>query len=103
MGRPPWATSDQVEFLESFVPNLDREKKGNGLTPYYNQISQAFLQQWPVEPSTEERNSTTDEAKRQEIADARRTKVSHCFVRSFERELIIVTSKSTSGTKRTAN
>ena len=43
MGRPPWATPEQTKYLESFLPNLDREKEGNGLTAHYDYISSEFL------------------------------------------------------------
>ena len=79
MGRPPWATPEQTEFLGSFLQNLDREKEGNGLKQYYQRISSQFLEKWPAEPTNEERKAVSDPQKLQELAEARRTKVSHCF------------------------
>lgn len=71
MGRPSWATPDQIEFLESFVPNLDREKKANGLKPYYDRIALQFFKKWPAEPSNEDRKKTDDESERQRLATVR--------------------------------
>ena len=79
MGRPPWATPEQTEYLESFLPNLDREKEGNGLTAHYDYISSEFLKKWPAEPTNEDRKDTSDLRKPQQLAEARRKKVSHCF------------------------
>ena len=78
MGRPPWATPEQIEFLGSFLPNMDREKEGNGLTQYYQRISLEFLKKWPAEPTNEERlKAASNPKKLQELAEARRTGVSH--------------------------
>jgi len=80
MGRRPWATSDQTKFLESHVPNLDREKqKESGLKGYYDRISLDFLQKWPAKPTDEEREKTDNDLELQAIANTRRTIVSIGF------------------------
>lgn len=76
MGRPGWATAEQAEFLEAFLPNLDQEKKGNGLNAFYGRISLRFLEKWPAVPTNEELQGASDEKVAQDRADARRKSVS---------------------------
>ena len=79
MGQPPWATPEQTEFLGSFLQNLDCKKEGNGLKQYYQRISSQFLKKWPAEPTNEEQKAVSDPQKLQELVEAQRMKVSHCF------------------------
>ena len=78
MGRPPWATPEQTAFLEGFLQNQDREKKGNGLKVYWDRISLEFLKQWPAEPTNDDQKNTNDPQELQRLAEARRTRVSGC-------------------------
>lgn len=75
-----WATPEQVEFLKGFLPDLEREKKGHGLTTYYTRIWKQFLSKWPTEPSEKERAAAKSEQQLQELADARRKSVSPFFL-----------------------
>jgi len=78
MGRRPWATKEQSDFLENFVPNLDREKGLNGLKAYYDQISVQFLQIWLSEPTNMDREKAASTGGGvQAVANARRTGVCH--------------------------
>ena len=65
MGRPPWTTPEQLEFLQGFVPRLDDEKDGNGLKPFYTSIAMEFVRRWPpaVYPSDLEESETPAAAK----------------------------------------
>ena len=54
MGRRPWATPEQTEFLLSHTSNLEREKNGAGLEPYYNRVFKEFIAKWPVSPTEDE-------------------------------------------------
>jgi hypothetical protein len=79
MGRPCWATPEQTEFLTSFLPGLeDEKKKGNGLQLTYNRISKDFLVKWPVNATAEEVAETPQGQDSQKYADSRRTKVCLC-------------------------
>ena len=82
MGRPPWASPEQIEYLETFVPNLEAEKRGNGLKPYYDRISAEFKKRWPTEPTDKERKAAENPQEAQRSADNRRTSV-RPFHRSF--------------------
>jgi len=50
MGRKPWATPPQLEFLHSRVPGLARAKKDGGLTKLYSSTAQEFFEKWGAEP-----------------------------------------------------
>lgn len=52
MGRRPWATSDQLTFLRSYIPELPKAKAGTGLNVLYVQVAQEFLTHWAAEPTT---------------------------------------------------
>ena len=75
MVRTRWATPEQLEWLKAFLPDLEREKKGNGLKTFYDCTSQKFLQKWPAKPKDEEREAAKDEAEAQTLATARRIQV----------------------------
>jgi hypothetical protein len=77
-GRPPWATPEQSEFLQSFMKDMDTEKKKyGGLTQYYGIITVEFYEKWPTEATTEERKQASDPQAIQKLADARRASVSY--------------------------
>jgi len=76
VGRPRWATVEQTAFLDGRLRKLETEGAGDTLVVYYNRVSRDFLGTWPVEPSTEERNATSDPKQQQELANARRMRVS---------------------------
>ena len=46
MGRRPWATPEQLEYLKGFIPMLQRAKSTTGLTTLYTQVYDGFLPQW---------------------------------------------------------
>lgn len=73
MGRPPWATPEQTEFLESKVPSLEKEKQNYGLKPFYVQVTKEFLKRWPSIPVPDGKSS---DAKLKELADERKGEVS---------------------------
>ena len=75
MGRRPWATPEQTQFLLSYTVNLEREKKGRGLGPYYNTVSEEFIKKWPVVPWEDELKQADPKA----AAEERRRKV-RCHV-----------------------
>ena len=75
MGRPPWATPEQTEFLRGYTPNLNKEKEGNGLTAYYDRITMEFLKRWPARPTDEDRGAAADGKDPQSLANTRRKKV----------------------------
>jgi hypothetical protein len=52
MGRRSWATSDQLKFLESYLPQLPEARGGIGLNVLYTSIAQEFLTRWEPEPVT---------------------------------------------------
>jgi hypothetical protein len=50
MGRRPWATAEQLQFLHSKVPELARAKATTGLNNFYIGVSQEFRTKWKLEP-----------------------------------------------------
>jgi hypothetical protein len=52
MGRRPWATPKQLEFLESYLPQLPDARGGIGLNVLYTRVAQEFLTRWEPEPVT---------------------------------------------------
>jgi hypothetical protein len=77
MGRPPWTTPEQAEFLRGFVDRLDEEKSGNGLNVFYASVAQQFIQQWPSPvPPDVDREKVTDPIVLKELSDKRRSEVS---------------------------
>ena len=76
MGRPPWATSDQLEFLRSFVPQLDEEKAKNGLKQFYAKVTSQFAKKWPPPVLDDDRKGNKSMAEAQASAYARRGRVS---------------------------
>jgi len=50
MGRLPWATPEQLEFLYSKVPDLARAKATSGLKLFYASVSKEFRVKWKLEP-----------------------------------------------------
>jgi len=77
MGRPPWASEEQIVFLESRLEGLELAKKTHGLNTEYAIIAGAFLERWPAKPSDKDREETSDPQKLQTLAGDRRRKVSH--------------------------
>ena len=76
MGQPTWATTEQTTFLKGFLPQLEEEKQTNGLTSFYVQVTQDFVQRWasPLLPTNDDRKSSPVQLKK--IADDRRRGVS---------------------------
>jgi hypothetical protein len=50
MGRRPWATPEQLEYLKSWLPLLPRAKKTTGLQTAYVQAYEGFLMKWQPHP-----------------------------------------------------
>lgn len=50
MGRRSWASPEQREYLETFVPQLQRAKETTTLNTLYEQVYEGFLEQWEPEP-----------------------------------------------------
>ena len=50
MGRQPWATPAQLEYLRSWLPHLPRAKKTTSLQTAYIQAYEGFLVKWQPEP-----------------------------------------------------
>ena len=75
MGRPPWATSEQTAFLESYLPSMDEEKENHGLAAFYARVTDDFILRWksPTIPIPKDRqDGVTPEA----YANERRGRVS---------------------------
>lgn len=87
MGRPPWASPEQLIFLQSFLPRLDEEKSGNTLKAFYASVTQEFIKQWrsPI-PEDVDTVAITDPVLLKELADARRGRVS--FICSLLRSVL---------------
>lgn len=50
MGRPSWASPEQLKFLRSYQHELPQAKAGTGLNVLYARITQEFMAQWEPEP-----------------------------------------------------
>ena len=50
MGRRPWATPEQLEYLKSWLPRLPHAKKTTGLQTVYSQAYTGFLAKWQPDP-----------------------------------------------------
>ena len=68
MGRRPWATATQREFLHSYVPGLPAAKLNPGLNIYYGQITQDFLERWELEPVITVPPLSPEELRKQSVA-----------------------------------
>lgn len=51
MGRRPWATPDQLEYLKSWLPHLPRAKETIGLQTLYKQVYEGFIVKWQPDPA----------------------------------------------------
>ena len=76
MVRPRWASPEQYDFLQSFLLNLDQEKKGHGLTTHYDRVANRFLEKWPASPNDKDQEAAGEKGDPQQFAVARRIKVS---------------------------
>ena len=100
MGRPSWATDEQLVFLESRLLGLDLAKKTHSLASEYKIIAQDFMKTWPTKPTNEEREAVSDPQQLQATADVRRARVSHCSAgHCYPNFLTIFASKYRIGTK----
>jgi hypothetical protein len=79
MGRPPWATVEQLEFLNGWTAGLDEQKKKNTLKEHYDYIAQQFLHKWPATPTDKDRETAGEGGNVQLAAVRRRTKVRYYF------------------------
>ena len=50
MGRHPWATPEQTEFLKTHLPKLDEEKQNHGLKAFYSRVAAEFSERWEPPP-----------------------------------------------------
>ena len=73
MGRQSWCTPEQAAFLETFIPRLDKEKAGNGLTPFYKTVAEEFFKLWK---SPTPKKAAPEGADPQKHADNARAQVS---------------------------
>lgn len=52
MGRTPWATLEQLDFLYSKVSQLSKAKGTIGQKAFYGKVAQEFLEKWePIIPT----------------------------------------------------
>ena len=79
VGRPPWTTPEQTDFLKTFVPRLEAEKKRIGLKAFYDQIAVEFQGRWPAEPTSKEKLLSSDPAKLKAAAISRQVDVRRSF------------------------
>ena len=79
MGRPPWATPEQLLFMGGFLPGLDQVMKERTLTSEYAVIAEEFIQTWPVEPTEAERKKAKTDEELKDLANERRSRVSQAF------------------------
>ena len=100
MGRKPWTTPDQADFLAGFIDKLEDEKNGNGLKAFYAYITQEFIQQWasPI-PQDTDTNKITDPAQLKAISDERRAAVSIFSLPLSLRTHSGIASKSKNGSR----
>jgi hypothetical protein len=54
MGRPSWATPEQLSYLKSFVHLLPQAKGSTSLVTLYAQVYEGFLAKWPPAPMAPE-------------------------------------------------
>ena len=101
VGRPPWTTPEQFEYLQNLLPNLDSEKANNGLTQFYARVARDFSLKWepPIIKKDHEKTETEDGLKK--LAYERRGRVSQHFS-SSEPLLTVTNSRFPSGSKNTA-
>ena len=57
MGRKPWATRLQLEYLRSFVHMLPQAKRTTGLTTLYMQVYEGFISKWKPLPLAPKSNA----------------------------------------------
>lgn len=100
MGRKPWTTPDQADFLAGFIDKLEDEKNGNGLKAFYAYVAQEFIRQWPSPiPQDIDRNKITDPAELKAISDERRIVVSSFSLPLSLRTHSAIASKSKNGSR----
>ena len=76
MGRRPFGTPEQMVFMRGRLPDMEREKEENGLTPFYNTTAALFLERWPAQVTEKDREETKTEQEALQRAIQRRTDVS---------------------------
>lgn len=77
MGRPSWATPEQLTFLHSYTSELPNAKAGTGLNIFYVRVAQDFLVHWSPEPVS---SHATPPATPQELKDLAETRLHDvCF------------------------
>jgi len=76
-GRPPWTTTEQYKFLEEYLPRLEGEKAGNGLTQFYARITRDFSAIWEPPVVEKDRTAAKNVDELQKLAYNRRGRVSH--------------------------
>ena len=79
VGRPPWTTPEQYAYLEKFLPDMDDEKVGNGLTQVYARIARDFSLLWEPPVVEKDRKTAESEEHLKELSYERRARVSPPF------------------------
>lgn len=80
MGRRPWATPEQLEFLKSYIPHLPHAKKTSGLQTLYAEVCDNFLKAWVPEPIVPKPGITTSPDALEAKAKERLLEVRTCFI-----------------------
>ena len=102
MGRPPWATAEQLVFLHSYIPELAPAKTTTGLTVLYQSISVDFLVRWQPEPYSPHKAPDATPEKLQELTMTQHYNVRTNFHLHYALPLMVSTSVSKTGTRRTS-
>jgi len=91
VGRPPWATPDQLEYLQEHLPRLDSEKAKNGLTQAYARITLNFSKIWAPPIVEQDQKAAKDKDELKKLAYERRARVSQSLFVLCELPLTITT------------
>lgn len=71
MGRRPWATPEQLEFLRSYLHELPQAKAGTGQNVLYARVAQDFLVRWEAEPVSPHTAPDATASERKDLAASR--------------------------------
>lgn len=91
MGRRPFGTPEQMEFVRGFLPEMDQAKGETGLKAFYDDKADKFITKWKPKPKPEEiAEAKEDEKEAQRLANKRITGVSCCFGLLHKRALTTI-------------
>lgn len=79
VGRPPWTTPEQAEYLQQHLPKLDDEKANNGLTQLYARVTKDFSDIWDPPIVEKDRLAAKNQDDLKKLAYDRRGRVSPHF------------------------